>query len=393
MTRAIDGPADGGLEMTRERQGGFSLIELLVAMTITLIVSGAIYGLLASGQNAFRREPELTERQQNIRLAMDIIMRDTANAGVGLPPFAQIFTTGLDTDTGSPAGPSGAQSDALEMLTGGGRDSEPVCAHPNNGAATDQKLFLTRQVVNPLIDPDGAAQPRLVFLVLSRQNDSNADDRWTARRVTAEGVEDPGPPPGVVPPDCSAGTDHATVTFDAGTAGNAATLCVNAPVEPAGNITGPCTSLQVTRIAFADQVRYRIRPGADGVPVLERSSTQNPGGTFETLARGIEELQVQYTSVADPATWLDDAPVVSDPTDTPPAPTANYGTLISQVRVTLTSRSEAQNLAGASTGAGGSPTRVRGSLTSTSAPRSTLMHLARNRPPSPMPSPGTWYWE
>jgi prepilin-type N-terminal cleavage/methylation domain-containing protein len=374
--------------MTRERQGGFSLIELLVAMTITLIVSGAIYGLLASGQNAFRREPELTERQQNIRLAMDMIMRDTAGAGVGLPPFAQVFTTGLDDDTASPQGPSGENSDALEMLTGGARESEPVCAYVSNW--TSESLYLTRQQV-PALDP--GASERLMFLVFSRDMAWTADDRWTARRLTAQATGTfPSTTSGAVPPNCTGGGDHATLTFDDATAGNAANLCQNAPLPPAGNIvTTACGAMQLTRVVFADQVRYQIRSGPDGVPVLERSSTANPG-VFETLARGIEELQVQYTQVLDPDTWVDDAPIVADPTDAPPGPPENYGTLVNQVRVTLTSRSEAPNLAGASTGAGSTGTHVRGSLTSTSAPRATLMHLARNRP-SPVPSPGTWYWE
>ena len=67
------------------RQSGFSLVELMVAMTVTLIVSGAIYGLLASGGNAFRREPEVADRQQNIRLAMDLITRDVYTAGAVSP--------------------------------------------------------------------------------------------------------------------------------------------------------------------------------------------------------------------------------------------------------------------------------------------------------------------
>jgi len=72
--------------MTRHARG-FSLVELMVAMTVTLIVSGAMYGRLTSGSNAFRREPEIADRQQNIRAAMDLIARDVFSAGAALPTF------------------------------------------------------------------------------------------------------------------------------------------------------------------------------------------------------------------------------------------------------------------------------------------------------------------
>ena len=298
--------------MTRERQGGFSLIELLVAMTITLIVSGAIYGLLAGGQNAFRREPELTERQQNIRLAMDMITRDVAAAGVGLPPFAQVFTTGLDAE--GPMGPSGSETDALEMLTGGGRESEPVCAP--SPMPTVPELFLTRQQVGPLDPTPTDGDPRMVFLIYSTEPDTTSDDRWTVRRVTDQGPPE-GYTPGGAPPDCSDGTNHPKVTFEAGN-GNPADFCGPALIPPFGNVID-CAGQRITRIVFANQVRYQIRNDpSDGVPVLQRSSTENLG-TFETLARGIEELQVQYTTVAAPATWVDDAPAVEDPME-PRAP-------------------------------------------------------------------------
>ncbi|MGH7534469.1 MAG: PilW family protein, partial [Gemmatimonadales bacterium] len=90
-------------------QAGFSLLELMVAMVVTLIVTGAIYGLLAGGQSAFRREPQLTERQQNTRLAMSLLEQDIGAAGVGLPAFAQVFTPGLD---------GGALPDAIEIVVG-----------------------------------------------------------------------------------------------------------------------------------------------------------------------------------------------------------------------------------------------------------------------------------
>ena len=85
------------------RERGFSLIELMVAMVATLIISGAVMQLVGAGKGAFRREPEVSDRQQNIRMAMSMIQQDVQSAGLGLPPFAQAFTDGLNN-----LGPSGA---------------------------------------------------------------------------------------------------------------------------------------------------------------------------------------------------------------------------------------------------------------------------------------------
>ena len=49
---------------TARHESGFSLTELLVAMLVTMVVSGAIFTLLSAGQGAFRRQPELTEPRQ-----------------------------------------------------------------------------------------------------------------------------------------------------------------------------------------------------------------------------------------------------------------------------------------------------------------------------------------
>ena len=96
------------------KQQGFSLIELTVAMTVTLIITGAMFQLLTAGKSAFRREPELSARQQNIRVAMDVISQDVYRAGQGLPEFAQVFTRNLNGV--GPMGSGGAASDALELV-------------------------------------------------------------------------------------------------------------------------------------------------------------------------------------------------------------------------------------------------------------------------------------
>jgi prepilin-type N-terminal cleavage/methylation domain-containing protein len=355
---------------------GFSLIELLVAMAITLIVSGAIYGLLAGGQNAFRREPELTERQQNIRMAMDVIMRDIGNAGVGLPPFVQVFKEGLNACAGCPMGPNNVTTDELEIISSGGQDSEPVCADPGNSS---QVIVLTRANVNI---PVGS------IIVLT-----TSDGYWTTREVTA--VSNTSTATG----NCTSGS-HTRINISQGASVSGLNVA-GGPCQPAGlpgfgNVTSAagCT---ITTMNFSEIIRYRIRPDADGVPSLQRFTSARWGDGYQTIARGIEDLQVQYAAVNAPTTWVDSAPIVaSPPPAAPPAPPPapdpnNYGTLTRQVRVTLASRSEAKKIQGAQTALSG-PAALRGSLTSTGSPRSALIHVVQGRPASPAAIPA-WSWQ
>jgi len=365
----------------RPNEGGFSMLELLVAMAITLIVSGAIYGLLAGGQNAFRREPELTERQQNIRMSMDLIMRDVANAGVGLPPFTQVFKEGKNACTACPIAPvTNARTDDLEILSSGGRDSEPVCADPGNSS---QNIVLVRSNVNIPV-------PSVIIL-------TTWDGHWTTRTVTATSETN------TATGNCASG-QHTRLTFNQG-ADPVGLNPSGGPCQPAllpgyGNIPVSAPGCTITTMTFSEIVRYQVRNDTDGVPALQRFTSLRWNDGFQTIARGIEDMQVQYATVQAPNTWVDDAPLVATPAVGPsppaPPPTPNpqlYGTLMRHVRVTLAARSEAQNIQGAQAAAVGQA-RLRGSLTSTGSPRSSLIHVARGRPSSPMPaSPSPWYWE
>jgi hypothetical protein len=181
---------------------------------------------------------------------------------------------------------------------------------------------------------------------------------------------------------------------------NPGTLCANANVEPRGNypVAGVCGNYRFTRAVFGKQIKYQIRPDTDGVPVLQRISTENADfATPQVIARGIEELQVQYTQFTAPGTWLDDAPGVLTPTtgdlfqvDTQ----TRFGSMVNRLRISLTSRSEARNIQGAVNNAGGTDPRIRGSLAWTVSPRAALLGVARGRPLPPSPSPAVdWYWE
>ena len=115
-------------DQSGDGQAGFSLIELLIALVATMVIAGAIFGLLTAGNTAFRREPELADRQQNIRIAMSVISEDINRAGISLPQFQQVFMQGLDG--AGPMGPNGENTDEIQMITSSDCPVLPVCKSP-----------------------------------------------------------------------------------------------------------------------------------------------------------------------------------------------------------------------------------------------------------------------
>jgi prepilin-type N-terminal cleavage/methylation domain-containing protein len=64
-----------------QAQKGFTLLELLTALGIFLIVSGAAFTLLATSQQRSRTESQVLTSFQEARLGLDQIVRDVNNAG------------------------------------------------------------------------------------------------------------------------------------------------------------------------------------------------------------------------------------------------------------------------------------------------------------------------
>jgi prepilin-type N-terminal cleavage/methylation domain-containing protein len=63
---------------------GFSLIELLVAMAITLVVTAATLALVGPAHDAFQVQPETADLQQRSRVGIDALQRDLLMAGAGM---------------------------------------------------------------------------------------------------------------------------------------------------------------------------------------------------------------------------------------------------------------------------------------------------------------------
>jgi prepilin-type N-terminal cleavage/methylation domain-containing protein len=80
-----------------ERQHGFTLVELLVALGIFLVITGAAFSLLGTSQKHYQTESQLLTSFQEARLGLDQIVRDVNDAGYPPPTFAD----GVPADSAS----------------------------------------------------------------------------------------------------------------------------------------------------------------------------------------------------------------------------------------------------------------------------------------------------
>lgn len=340
---------------------GFTLLELLMAMVVTLVVTGAMYGLVAQGGTSFRREPALMERQQQIRIAMDRIEEDVRGGGLGLGPTVQAFGENLNgvgmlgVRVAGSATLGGGNSDYLEV-----RQQTPDCPQVR-------------------IDP-----------VTPRNGDNyNSTDGWPACY----------PEPGWVLaffPDGNAkwgwghnqhGLNNAKFNFPPGQqpAGSQFTGVANLSCSLDLNVVGTCPAAnQGEAIYFAqqDRIRYQLANDTDGVPSLFRSvsggfdSTTElfsnpPGSAWQLVARGIEDFQVRYRVFAG---WVNTAPTIVANT------ALARDNIVREIEITLWARAPGiaagqAPMAGSSVAAGNRVNAVRGSLITSVAPRAAQLAL------------------
>lgn len=103
---------------------GFTLIEMLMALVLTLLITTTALGLSNPHQLVVQAQAEAMDMQQRVRVAMDPLLRDLMMAGAGMyagartGSFASLFPSVLPRKVGlnGTDPPSVARADAISIL-------------------------------------------------------------------------------------------------------------------------------------------------------------------------------------------------------------------------------------------------------------------------------------
>ena len=121
------------------RTGGFSLVELMIAMAVGLVILGAMYSVFTIQNKTFGNQEGFVEMQQSVRAGMDMMTREIMMAGynpTGGTPKPRIVTAGATsitftmdiTNTSGTGSPDGLTDGPNEYITYDLYDSDGVQA-------------------------------------------------------------------------------------------------------------------------------------------------------------------------------------------------------------------------------------------------------------------------
>ena len=89
-----------------KREAGFSLIEVLVATAVMVAITGATLSMLTDAIHANEGVTLLADSQENLRAAMNYMVKDIVEAGEGLPQGGITIPNAVTTGNPTPAVPS-----------------------------------------------------------------------------------------------------------------------------------------------------------------------------------------------------------------------------------------------------------------------------------------------
>lgn len=300
---------------------GFSLIELLVSLVIFLVVTGTIFGVMQIAQKSRTAINQQIPLHKSIRFAMNLLGRDTYNAGYAYPLKSAVVLPNLRVSNllETPPDSNNTRDTMPPIITG--NDLRPNSLNLTPNAKTDQVTFLYKDPQFNMID--GISKSLKISITLAGGStgidsvvpidgkciDCNKNDVFLVTGNTGSTI-------GVA----TGFSGSNKIEFSNGDILN---LNKTGPTGTFKNISTPATMLRVFAVTFyvtPDGTLMRREFG-------NRSNAEIPDGYVdEPLVYGVSDFQIQYV--------MDDGTLTDSPSETEISLSA-----IRQVRYTITARS------------------------------------------------------
>jgi type II secretory pathway pseudopilin PulG len=138
----------------RARSAGFTLVELLIALTMTMLLLGGLYGMLTTSNSVKARADQYVSLQQTVRSAAEVMAQDMREAS-----GPRITYAGADIPASLHLPASNAQQVTLAVPA---PNSSFAVAKPENYPSSN--AYPLGQIAMPLVSPnDAGATCKQVF--------------------------------------------------------------------------------------------------------------------------------------------------------------------------------------------------------------------------------------
>ena len=282
------------------KQIGFSLVELLVSITITLIVLTGVLGVVQNSRISYETEQEASFIQENLRYATELLLRDIRMAGSsgcasgGNAKTANVLAGDIDgmltgealtgfESTGLTTIPAG-WPDAFESDATAGSDAVIIrYADPDSAISISDSNY-TSAVLNlhgatpfeegqVLMIVDSTCRQMGVFQVTPNNSGGNKLNHATGSAMS--------------PGNCTKVLFASNTSFNCTASPCNPTSCGGNPAAPYGN-----GSNVMSFVANAYYIgESNVIPG---MPALKRQVLTSDGTRSEELAQGVESMELQF---------------------------------------------------------------------------------------------------
>ncbi|SEA81600.1 type IV pilus assembly protein PilW [Desulfuromusa kysingii] len=279
---------------------GLSLIELLVAMTITMILLGGIYQVFISSTNAYSRNESLSRVQENGRFAMHVIREAVVGAGfLGCSQEPANYTSILSDEDDYHINYA-VPIQGLEWVPDNPGTADELIdgAWEDDGGVVDPATIDEFNLTDPLTGSDILT---VRHVITGQAFDLSADMGGPSANISTEddlGLQDDQL---MLIADCEASTLFRVDHYDDATG----------VVNPDGDLSKAYA--EGAQLYLPRTSSFYIRTNSAGEPALYRRVTD--AADPEELVEGVENMQVRYGVDTDGDRAADDYDAANDVSD------------------------------------------------------------------------------